>query len=137
MIALAQRNRGPRLNVTFRKMDGANIVYPDETFHAVAAIQSAHHWVDPASILLEVHRVLRTGHSFYIYEADADASEVPRGWIHRRGPWPPDRYVLKTWRRYGMNSEAWNELKSHVRSSPFGGGEDGRHGFYRRLVLTR
>jgi hypothetical protein len=36
-----------------------------------------------------------------------------------------------------MNDAAWEVLKTAAQASPFGGGEDGRHGFYRRMVLTR
>lgn len=138
MIALATRHKGTRLNVTFRQMDATNIVYPEGTFNVAAAVQSAHHWMDRAlAVLAEVHRVLVPGGLFYIYEADADAREVPEGWIARKGPWPPDAWVRLMWRRHGMDEARWNDLKAVVKESPFGGGEDGRHGFYRRMVLTR
>lgn len=137
MIELAERNKGPRLNITYRKMDAARIVYPDQTFDAAVALQSAHHWEDPPAVLAEVHRVLRPGASFYLYEADSDATEVPEGWVQRSGPWPPDAFVLRGWKRYGMGAEAWDRLKQVVVQSPFGGGQDGRHGPFRRLVLTR
>ena len=35
------------------------------------------------------------------------------------------------------SSAAWGDLKKAAQASPFGGGEDGRHGFYRRMVLIR
>lgn len=137
MLRFAQRNRGPRLNVTFRRMDAAAIAWPDRTFHAAAAVQSAHHWTDTAAVLAEVHRVLVPGGRFFVYEADSDANEVPLGWVARRAGWPPDALVLRNWRRFGMDAARWEALKEAVRASPFGGGEDGRHGFYRRLVLSR
>lgn len=137
MVALANGHKGTRLNITYREMDGAEIIYPAATFDAAAAVQSAHHWADTAAVLREVHRVLKPGGHFYIYEADAEQDTVPDGWIRRQGPWPPDAWVLRNWRRYGMDAARWEELKQVVRDSPFGGGEDGRHGFYRRLVLTR
>ena len=137
MLDLARKNQGGRLNITFRQMDAARIVYPEGTFQAAAAVQSAHHWTDPAGVLSEVHRVLTPGAPFYIYEADSEATEVPAGWVARRGGWPPNAVVLRGWRHFGMGEAAWTELKAVVKASPFGGGEDGRHGFYRRLVLRK
>ncbi len=137
MLKMAEQHKGTRLNVTFRHMDAVDIIYPPGTFDAAAAVQSAHHWADPAAVLKEVHRVLKPGAHFYIYEADAEATEVPDGWIQRQGLWPPDAVVLRGWKRWGMDTAAWEALKQVVRASPFGGGESGRHGFYRRLVLTR
>ena len=42
MLEYANANRGPSLNVTFRHMDAAEIIYPDGTFHVACAVQSAH-----------------------------------------------------------------------------------------------
>ena len=137
MLTFANRNKGPRLNVTFREMDATAIVYPPGTFDTAAAVQAAHHWDDPALVLAEVHRVLKPGGRFYLYEADSEATTVPAGWITRQGFWPPDAVVLRGWQRFGMDTERWEALKLVVRQSPFGGGEDGRHGFYRRLVLHK
>ena len=137
MVAAANRHKRQRLNVTFREMDATNILYPEATFHAAAAVQSAHHWSDSAAVLAEVHRVMCPGAFFFIYEADKDGDAVPDAWIQRAGAWPPDAIVRMGWRRFGMNEEEWTALKALVRTSPFGGGEEGRHGFYRRLVLTR
>lgn len=137
MVARAERNKGSRLNVTFRELDARHVVYPDQTFDVAVALQSAHHWAEPAAVLAEVHRVMVGGGAFYIYEADSDATEVPAGWVERRGPWPPDAFVLRAWRRFGMGQAAWDALKAQVVASPFRGGEDGRHGPFRRLVLTR
>ncbi len=137
MIEQANRHKHQRLNVTFREMDAEHISYPDGTFDRAAAVQSAHHWQDKAAILEEVHRVLSPGAFFFIYEADRAASTVPAEWIHRIGVWPPDSMVRLGWRRYGMDDAEWDALKAVVQASPFQGGEDGRHGFYRRLVLAR
>jgi ubiquinone/menaquinone biosynthesis C-methylase UbiE len=137
MIRLAEGNKGTRLNVTYREMDAVEIIYPEGTFSAAAAIQSAQDWQDPAAVLSEVHRVLRPGGLFYIYTTDATAETIPDGWIRRRGPWPPDAVIRRSWRKHGMDDAAWDTLKQQVRDSPFGGGEAGQHGFYRRLVLTK
>lgn len=137
MLEYANANRGPSLNVTFRHMDAAEIIYPDGTFHVACAVQSAHHWTQTDEVLAEVHRVLRPGGQFFIYEADSEQTDIPKGWIDQRGFWPPDSLVKRNWQRFGMDEAAWGQLKSAVQRSPFGGGEDGRHGFYRRMVLTR
>lgn len=137
MLELAEANKGGRLNVTFRKMDAKDIVYPAGTFEVAVAVQSAHHWDDAAAILAEVHRVLAPGAKFYIYEADPDA-EIPSDWIARTGPWPPDAYLRRAWAKYGMDQAKWDALKAVVAASPFGDDVlDERHGFYRRLVCTR
>lgn len=137
MLGLAEDNKRGRLNVTFRKMDGANIIYPPHTFNVVTAVQSAHHWENPAGVFAEAHRVLVPGGRFYVYEADPEA-EIPADWLHRRAGWPPDAVLRRRWRRYGMDQARWDALRSVATASPFG--EDvaeERHGFYRRLVCTR
>jgi SAM-dependent methyltransferase len=136
-LALAERNRGPRLNIILRKMRAEEIIFPEGTFRAAAAVQSAHHWADPAAVLRELHRVLAPRARLYIYEADAELREVPAGWVSRRGAWPPDAWLRWSWSRFGMGRERWEAFKQLVVQSPFGGGEDGRHGFYRRLVLQK
>jgi ubiquinone/menaquinone biosynthesis C-methylase UbiE len=137
MLAIAARNRGPRLNVTLRRMDAANIVYPDRTFDVVTAVQSAHHWTDPARILAEIHRVLVPGGRLFVYEADPDG-EIPPDWLARRGGWPPDAVMRRRWRRYGMDAARWDAFRAVVNASPFGEDvSDERHGFYRRLVCTK
>lgn len=137
MLELARRNRGGRLNVTLRKMDAAQIVYPDATFDVVTALQTAHHWKDPARILAEAWRVLVPGGRLYVYEADPDGP-IPAEWLERRGGWPPDAVMRRRWRRYGMDQARWDELRARVAASPFGDDvADERHGFYRRLVCTR
>jgi SAM-dependent methyltransferase len=137
MLELANANKQGRLNVTFRRMDAAAIVYPEHTFDVVTAVQAAHHWPDPAPILAEAWRVLVPGGKLYVYEADPDG-EIPEGWIDRKAGWPPDAVMRRRWRKYGMDQARWDQLKAAVVASPFGHDvEDERHGFYRRLVCTR
>ena len=137
MVAFAKNNTAGQLNVTVREMDATRIVYPSETFQVAAAVQSAHHWTDTSALLEEVYRVLAPGGRFLIYEADSELTDVPQGWIRRVGMWPPDAWLTYNWRRYGMGAARWEQLKQAVQQSSFGGGEEGRHGFYRRLVGTR
>lgn len=137
MLALAEANKRGRLNVTLRKMDGAQIIYPTGTFNVVTSVQSAHDWTAPGPILAEIHRVLAPGGKFYLYEADPDG-EIPPEWLHRRAAWPPDVVLRRRWRRDGMDQTRWDALRAEVASSPFGADvADERHGFYRRLVCTR
>jgi len=123
-------------NLSFAQMDASALELEEGSVHAAASIQSAHHWVDTAGVLSELHRVLAPGAAVWIYEADPE-SPVPEGWISRRGPWPPDAWVRFNWGRFGMDAARWERLLADAAASPFGGGQDDRHGFYRRLVLTR
>jgi ubiquinone/menaquinone biosynthesis C-methylase UbiE len=137
MLQLAEDNKRGRLNVTLRKMDGGQVIYPAHTFDVVTAVQSAHHWKDPAAVFAEAHRVLTLGGRFFVYEADPDAEIAPE-WLNRRLGWPPDAVLRRRWRRWGMDQARWDALRTVATSSPFG--EDvteERHGFYRRLVCTR
>lgn len=136
-LGIGERNKGTRLNVTLREMDTARIVYPDRTFHAAAAVSASQRWADPEATLAEVHRVLRPGGRFYVYEGDAELAELPPGWLRSPGPWVPQSALLAAFRQRGVDPQAWERLKEAVRRSPFRGGEDGRHGPYRRLILTR
>lgn len=137
MLRYAEANKAGRLNVTFRQMDASAIVYPDRTFDVAVAVQSAHHWADPAAIFAEVHRVLADGGRFYVYEADPDA-EVPADWLARRSGFPPDVLIKRQWAKYGMGAARWAELRRVAEASPFGPDVlDETHGFYRRLVCTR
>ena len=137
MLEFANANKAGRLNVTFRKMDAANIVYPERTFESAVAVQAAHHWENPAGVFAEVHRVLVEGGKFYVYEADPEA-EVPADWIARTGPFPPDAFIRRQWGKYGMAADRWAQLKAVAEASPFGPEvEDERHGFYRRLVCQK
>jgi ubiquinone/menaquinone biosynthesis C-methylase UbiE len=136
MLQLADTNKGGRLNVTFRKMEASDVIYPAGTFTVVTAVQLFHHLQDRAKVLSEAHRVLVPGGKLYIYEADPDV-DVPGDWVSRRGIWPPDGVLKKRWKTYGMDQAAWDQLKRDVESSPFGTSyTDERHGFYRRLVCT-
>lgn len=135
VLAVAERHRGTRLNVTLREMDAAHIVYPDCTFHAAAAVGALGAWSRPPAVLAEVHRVLRPGGRFLLYEADRELQALPEGWLDLGGlPWSLFRPALRRW---GCAPDAWAALKDDVRSSPFGGGEESRHGPFLRLVLTR
>jgi len=137
MVAAARKNKGNRLNITIREMKAEAIKFPEATFDAAAAVQTAHHWEDPDAILGEVFRVLKPGGRFFLYEADKACSEVPEGWILRSAGWPPDAVVLSGWRRFGMNDDEWADMEVRVRRVGFQHTVVDAHGFYRRMVLTK
>jgi SAM-dependent methyltransferase len=137
MTQLCDTNKAGRLNVTVRKMDGGEIVYPEHTFDVITAVQVAHELTDVDKVLAECFRTLKVGGRLYLYEADPDA-EIEEGWISRRGGFPTNGMLKRSFQSAGMDQAAWDELKARVVASPFGTGfvED-RHGFYRRIVATR
>ena len=137
MVQAAQQNKGPCLNVTIREMSGDDIKFPEATFDVATAVQTAHHWTNRRGVLNEIHRVLKPGGRLFLYEADRDQKEVPDGWIRRRSGWPPSAVVLAGWRRFGMNDEEWADLTALVQGMDFSNRVFDRHGFYRRMVLTK
>jgi SAM-dependent methyltransferase len=137
MVAHARRNKGPRLNVTIRKMDAMDIKFPEATFDVAAAVQSAHHWEDTNRVLSEVHRVLKPGGRFLIYEAERGRTDVPPGWVEKKRGWPPDRVVTTGWKRFGMDDAEWAGLEVAVRAIGFSNVVCDIHGFYRRMTLTK
>ena len=137
MIAQARGHAEDCARVGFAQMDAARIDAPDEHFQGAASVQSAHHWTATEAILSEVHRVLKPGARFLIYEADRHLERVPDGWIQRRRAWPPAAVVRLGWRRFGMDKAEWDSLMGCAQRSPFRDIRSDRHGFYRRLVLLR
>lgn len=137
MVQAATKNKGSRLNVTIREMNAHDIKFPEATFDVVTAVQTAHHWADQNAVLGQVFRVLKPGGRFYLYEADRDQDEIPEGWIQRRSGWPPRSVVISGWRRFGMNEEEWADVCTRIRAMDFSNMIVDRHGFYRRMVLTK
>jgi ubiquinone/menaquinone biosynthesis C-methylase UbiE len=137
MVRIAIEAAGGIGNVSFHVMDAASMTLPDASVDVAVAIQSAHHWEDALPVLVGVARVLRSGGAFHVLEADAEARDVPIGWLDRPAPWPPDAWVLLQWRRFGMDGEEWSRLAAVARRSPLHVAGDDRLGFYRRLVLRR
>ena len=88
-------------------------------------------------ILGEMHRVVAAGRNCYLYEADRGATAVPEGWVDRTLGWPPERLVLSGWRRFGMNAEEWAAVETMAQSAGFREVRTDRHGFYRRMVMTK
>ncbi len=135
MILLANRNKGRRLNVTFRHMDAREIIYPVDTFDRIVSVQSMHHWEEPERILAELRRVLKPGGRALLYAADPEA-ELPEGWIQRTGPWPPGSYVRGMIRRHSLDEAGFQAMLDRARALDWEVESD-RHGFFRRIVATR
>ena len=132
----ADTHKERRLNVTFRVMDAATITYPEHTFQVVLAHAIVPEWPDIAAVLTEVHRVLTPGGRMLVYDPQPEA-EIPDGWVERKGAWPPEGLIRRHLRKGAMSDDQWNTLKAAIKDSPFGGGQEGTHGFYRRLVLEK
>jgi SAM-dependent methyltransferase len=134
--ARAEANRQRRLNCTFKDVPPTALTFPAETFEVALALGVAGTWPDPGAVLAEVHRVLRPDGRLLVYDPVPDG-EIPPDWLDRRGGWPPDALVRAWMRRHALDQPGWDALKAAVKASPFGGGEEGRHGLFRRLVLRK
>ena len=137
MVEAANRNKGGRETVQFQEMSATAMTFDNERFNVVSAIQTAHHWREPDVIFGEVRRVLVPGGRCFLYEADRNASFVPEDWIKRTAGKPTDAAVLKGWRRFGMDDREWAQLEGWARAAGFDEIRLDRHGFYRRMVLTK
>jgi SAM-dependent methyltransferase len=133
---LADTHKQRRLNVTFRQMQPHEITYPADTFGCVLAHCAVQHWDDPAAVLAEMWRVMVPGARLLVYDPQPEA-DIPDGWVVRKGGWPPESFVRRHLRANAMDDATWEALKATVKASKFGGGQEGSHGFYRRMVLTR
>lgn len=132
----ADQNKERRLNCTFKVLPPHALTVPSGTFDVAAALSAVGRWTDAGAVLEEVHRVLTPGGRLLVYEPDPTA-EIPPEWVSRRGGWPLDAVVRRHLARHAVDEGDWSALKETIRRSSFGGGEEGRHGFFRRLVLRR
>jgi SAM-dependent methyltransferase len=73
---IRQARRGPRLpNVVFRQGSPASFAVSGE-FDFALSVLSFHHWEEPAEDLAGVHRALKAGGRFWIYEQNPEASDA-------------------------------------------------------------
>lgn len=73
---IRQARRAPRLpNLLFRQGSPASFGVENE-FDFALSVLSFHHWEEPADDLAGVHRALKPGGRFWIYEQNPDASDA-------------------------------------------------------------
>ena len=73
---IRQARRGPRLpNVVFRQGSPASFAVSGE-FDFALSVLSFHHWEEPGEDLAGVHRALKAGGRFWIYEQNPEASDA-------------------------------------------------------------
>jgi SAM-dependent methyltransferase len=135
-LPVAEKNRQRRLNVTFKDEPPTALTFPADTFGAVLAHACVQEWADPDAVVAEVHRVLQPGGRLFVYDPQPDGT-IDAPWIARRGGWPPDGVVRSYLRRKAADGVRWDALKAAIKASPFGGGEEGAHGLYRRIVTEK
>ncbi len=70
MIELAQRLRGVEGQLEFRIWDGKKLPFPEGSFDCVIATFAFHRYVEPATVLREIRRVLRSGCPVLLLEPD-------------------------------------------------------------------
>lgn len=136
MVTLARRNAGAALNCSFREMDGAQVVFPEATFERVVAVQTMHHWTDPDRVVGEIHRVLKPSGFALLFDANP-AAELPKGWIQRRGPFPPDFWVRRMWARHSLGDAGYEDMLQRVMGAGFAQVQSESFGFYRVIRALR
>ena len=73
---IRQARRAPRLpNVVFRQGSPASFAVSGE-FDFALSVLSFHHWEQPAEDLAGVHRALKPGGRFFIYEQNPEATDA-------------------------------------------------------------
>jgi SAM-dependent methyltransferase len=73
---IRQARRAPRLaNLLFRQGSPASLAIENE-FDFALSVLSFHHWEEPESDLAGVHRALKAGGRFWIYEQNPEASDA-------------------------------------------------------------
>lgn len=89
MIRMAERKH--IMHVDLRVGDAEFLPYADQSFDVVLCMQSFHHYPNPKEVLKEVHRVLRPGGRFLLYDM-----YVKNRWIRKL----ENKFLLK-WLRMG------------------------------------
>lgn len=138
---LRQARLGPSLpNLEFRE---GRVEEPffDWRFDFAVSLLSFHHWEEPRMGLEAVHTLLSPGGRFWIYEPDAEASDVEIrldhaplwGWL--RLPASFQRLMART---HGLSErEIEEKVRQIVEETPFGSLEATRRGSTWRLELQR
>ncbi|HEY3123899.1 MAG TPA: class I SAM-dependent methyltransferase [Thermoanaerobaculia bacterium] len=133
--------KGTRLpNLEFRRGTVERLSFRDE-FDFALSVLSFHHWEEPEAGLEAVHRALKPGGQFWIYEGDPEAprEELRRdqrplfGWLRL-----PERLVRKGLRGHGFTAaEADRVVRPAVARTSFRTCEISRSGSMLRISLAR
>jgi SAM-dependent methyltransferase len=138
---LRQAQRGPLPpNLEFRegRVEDSGL---DGSFDFAVALLSFHHWEEPRRGLESVHRLLSPGGRFWIYESDANASDVDLrldraplwGWL--RLPASLERWMA---RGHGFSEREIEEVvRPVVAQSPFEWCEAHRRGSTWRISMRK
>jgi len=138
---LRQARRGPVLpNLEFREGSIEEASF-EQGFDFAVSVLSFHHWEEPQRGLEAVHALLLPGGRFWIYEPDAEASDVDIrldraplwGWL--RVPGSLQRLMA---RGHGFSElEIEEKVKPIVAETPFGELEATRRGSTWRMELQK
>ena len=133
--------RGTRLpNLEFRRGAVESLGFSEE-FGFALSVLSFHHWEEPEAGLEAVHRALKPGGQFWIYEGDPEApwEELRRdqrplfGWLRL-----PERLVRKGLRGHGFTAaEADRVVRPAVARTSFLTCEISRSGSMLRISMVR
>lgn len=138
---LAQARRGPTpTNLEFREGSIESQDFKDDFDFAISLL-SFHHWEEPEEGLSAVHRALKPGGRFWIYEADPDAPSAEI--LRDRAPlWGWLRFPVALQRRldrgHGFTGEeAESVVRPVLEASPFRRAEISRTGSTVRFALRK
>jgi SAM-dependent methyltransferase len=127
-------------NLEFRRGAVESLDFREE-FDFALSVLSFHHWEEPEAGLEAVHRALKPGGTFWIYEGDPEASweDLRRdlrpflGWLRL-----PEKLVRKGLRGHGFTAaEADEVVRPAVVRTPFGTCEISRSGSMLKISMAR
>lgn len=114
---------------TFEVMEGESMAFDDEMFRCAVGLQSMFHWQDRLAVIREMHRVLLSGGSIMLIQADPDG-DIPAGWIKRTAGWPTEGALRYRWGRYRPEQRFLDALPQHLEEVGFSEIEVQQLGFY-------
>lgn len=132
---------GPALpNLRFRVGSAEDAPFSEE-FDFAIAILTFHHWEEPVAGLAGVHRTLKPGGRFWIYEgnADAPADALARDRAPLFGWLPVPIFLMRHGiRHHGFSrAEIDGPVRSAIAESPFGSADVVETGGSFRICLAR
>jgi len=138
---IAQADRGPSLpNLSFRVGSSEQPRFENEFDFAIAVL-TFHHWEEPVAGLAGVHRALKPGGRFWIFEGnpDAPAGEVALdraplwGWLAL-----PVFLMRKGMRHHGFSREEIDGVVANaIAESPFGSAKVSNTGSTFRIEMRK